>query len=88
MEPDDTPPCSTHGSRASRIADGGRALLRRLEKMSHPVTGGGRDSTPYTCWTAPSFTAHHGMCVSAACVFADATLLVEGARRQRQSHVG
>ena len=62
------------------LADGGRALLRRLDKMSRPVTGGGRDSTPYTCWTAPSFTAHHGMCVSAACFYADATFLVEGAR--------
>ena len=65
------------------IATDGRALLRRLERMSDTVAGDGRDSTPYTCWTAPSFTAHHGMCVSAACVYADATLLAEGARRAK-----
>ena len=68
------------------IADGGVALLRRLGKMGNPKLGGGRDSTTYTCWTAPSFAAHHGMRVSAACVFADATLLVEGARSAKATY--
>ena len=65
------------------IAADGRAFLQRLGKMGGAAPDSKRDSTPYPCWTAPSFTAHHGMCVSAACVYADATLLAEGARRAK-----
>ena len=45
--------------------------------------GGARDNTQYTCWTAPSFAAHHGMCISAECVYADALLLSQGAMRMK-----
>ena len=47
---------------------------------------GSRDSTVYTCWTAPSFAAHHGMCISAQCVYADALLLSLGAMRMKSDH--
>ena len=42
-----------------------------------------RDDTLYTYWTAPSFAAHHGMRISAECVYADALLLSRGAMRMK-----
>ena len=39
----------------------------------------------HTCWTAPSFAAHHGMCISAECVYADALLLSLGAMRMKSA---
>ena len=47
------------------IGHPGRSFLGRLANMGDPKKGGARDNTQYTCWTAPSFAAHHGMCISA-----------------------
>ena len=47
------------------IGHPGRGFLGRLANMGDPKKGGARDNTQYTCWTAPSFAAHHGMCISA-----------------------
>ena len=63
----------------------GRGFLGRLANMGDPKKGGARDNTQYTCWTAPSFAAHHGMCISAECVYADALLLSLGAMRMKSA---
>ena len=63
------------------IGHPGRGFLGRLANMGDPKKGGARDNTQYTCWTAPSFAAHHGMCISAECVYADALLLSLGVMR-------
>ena len=63
----------------------GRSFLGRLANMGDPKKGGARDNTQYTCWTAPSFAAHHGMCLSAECVYADALLLAQGALRMKSA---
>ena len=63
------------------IGPPGCGFLGRLASMGDPKKGGARDNTQYTCWTAPSFVAHHGMCISAACVYADALLISSGAVR-------
>ena len=34
---------------------------------------------------SPSFAAHHGMCISAECVYADALLLSLGAMRMKSA---
>ena len=66
------------------IGHPGRAYLGRLANLGDPNRIGSRDSTVYTtCWTAPSFAAHHGMCISAQCVYADALLLSLGAMRMK-----
>ena len=67
------------------IGHPGRAFLGRLANMGDPKKGGARDNTQYTCWTAPSFAAHHGMCISAECVYADALLLSLGAMRMKSA---
>ena len=60
-----------------------RSFLGRLANMGDPKKSGTRDDTLYTCWTAPSFAAHHGMRISAECVYADALLLSQGAMRMK-----
>ena len=67
------------------IGHPGRAYLGRLANMGDPKRIGSRDSTVYTCWTAPSFAAHHGMCISAQCVYADALLLSQGAMHMKSA---
>ena len=67
------------------IGHPGRGFLGRLANMGDPKKGGARDNTQYTCWTAPSFAAHHGMCISAECVYADALLLSLGAMRMKSA---
>ena len=61
------------------IGHPGRSFLGRLANMGDPKKSGTRDSTLYTCWTAPSFAAHHGMRISAEGVYADALILSQGA---------
>ena len=63
-------------------------FLGRLARMGDPKKGGARDNTQYTCWTAHSFVAHHGMCISAAFVYADALLISSGAVRVKAVHAG
>ena len=65
------------------IGPPGRSFLGRLANMGDPKKSGTRDDTLYTCWTAPSFAAHHGMRISAECVYADALLLSQGAMRMK-----
>ena len=67
------------------IAPGGVAYLGKLAGLADPTAHGSRDSTTYTCWSAPTFMSHHGMCLSAAIVYADALILAEGARRLKIS---
>ena len=67
------------------IAPGGVAYLGKLAGLADPETPGSRDSTAYTCWSAPTFMSHHGMCLSAAVTYADALALAEGARRLKIS---
>ena len=69
------------------IGHPGRGFLGRLANMGDPKKGGARDNTQYTCWTAPSFAAHHAWHVhlSAECVYADALLLSLGAMRMKSA---
>ena len=68
-----------------RDSPGGVAYLGKLAGLADPETPGSRDSTAYTCWSAPTFISHHGMCLSAAVTYADALALAEGARRLKIS---
>ena len=63
------------------IAPDGVKFLGRLTGMADPTVRGTRDDTAYTCRSAPTFMAHHGMRISAESVHADALILAEGARR-------
>ena len=76
---------TTPRQRWLQIASRGLLLPGRLANMGDPKKGGARDNTQYTCWTAPSFSAHHGMCISAECVYADALLLSLGAMRMKSA---
>ena len=67
------------------MAPGGVSYVGKLAGMADPETPGSRDSTAYTCWSAPTFMSHHGMCISAAVTYADALALAEGARRLKIS---
>ena len=67
------------------IAPAGVAYLGKLAGLADPENPKSRDSTAYTCWSAPTFMSHHGMCLSAAVAYADALALAEGARRLKIS---